>query len=169
MKTLQQYILEAKMTEKNVASPEKIYKYFNPPYKHENEHNFCVMVNQSILRILVPHKIVKNYLSNLDDVTNIDLEVYDKKKLIATLKLSEDMKCFEELYKLLADKNYEDIFDCKITYNEDMDKNIVGNIKFEVIRDKSKLKSAKDKDENLQRIRGKQISKDYENGRYNGD
>ena len=151
--------MEAKIAEKSVASPEKIYKYFDPPYKYKNDHNFCVMVRQSILHILVPHKIVKNYSSKLNDVTNIDLEVYDKKKLIATLKLSEDMKCFEELYKLLADKNYEDIFDCKITYNEDADKNIVGNIKFEVIRDKSKLKSAKNDDEELYKIRGKQISK----------
>lgn len=169
MKSLTQFILESKITEKDVASPEKLYQYFNPPYKYENEHNFCVTVRQSILRILVTHKIIKNYLSKLDDVTNIDLEVYDKKKLISTLKLSEDMKSFKELYKLLADKDYEDIFDCKITYNENEDKNIVGNIKFEVIRDKSKLKSAKDKDEDLHKIRSEQIAKDYGNGKYNGD
>lgn len=157
MKSLKQFIYESKIHEEDVASPEKLYKYFDPPYKYKNDHNFCVEVRQSILRILVNHKIVKNFLAKLNDITNIDLEVYDKKKLIATLKLSEDIKCFEELYKLLAEKNYEDIFDCKITYNVDENDNIVGNIKFEVIRDKSKLKSAKDNDSHLQRIRANHI------------
>lgn len=170
MKSLKDFISESKIIEKDFAAPRKIYQYFEVPYRGSSENNFCVNVRYKILTILVNHKIVKNWGSKLDDVTNIDLEVYDKKKLIATLKLSEDMECFKKLYKIIVDDNiYKELFDCEIKYNEDTNKNLVGNIKFELIRDKSKLKDAKEYDKFSRSVRDEQIAATYKSGKYNGD